>query len=136
MAYFANVEGEVINEYLKSSKGALFASSTVAKSSVSADSNGNRVLRKGTLLATIGSGTDSGKVGPYSVTAEDGRQTPANVIGFCDVRLNLRNGDMEAAYLYGGVVDSGKVIVDGVMGALTDDIKSALQSSTAQILFR
>ncbi len=136
MAYHVTESGVAVNEYLASAKNALFASSTVADGTVSADSNGDRVLRKGTVLAAITSGTDSGKVGPYDSGETDGRQTAANIVGISDRRLNLRNGDFETAYLYAGAVQESRVISDGTMGSLASAVKTAMQSEAMAILFR
>ena len=114
----------------------MFDSATVADGSVDADSNGDRILQKGTVLAAITSGTDSGKVGPYDTGASDGRQTAGNIIGISERFLNLRDGDFETAYLYAGVVTEDRVWSDGTQGSLSDAVKTAMQSNTMHILFR
>lgn len=136
MAYFETESGVAVNEYLYSPTGAMFDSATVADGSVSADSDGDRILQKGTVLASITSGTDSGKVGPYDTGASDGRQTAGNIVGISERFLNLRNGDFEVAYLYAGVVNEDRVWSDGVMGSLSDAVKTAMQSNTMHVLFR
>lgn len=50
----------------------------VYSSTVTADSDGRRLLAAGTILCEITSGTGDGKYGPYLKTATDGRQTIGN----------------------------------------------------------
>lgn len=74
------------NEFLRSTNPKPQTESyTVAKSAVpqTTDSNGNplKILQPGTAMAKITSGADSGKVGPFSAQATDGRQTLANLVG-------------------------------------------------------
>lgn len=136
MGYFQVESGVAVNEYLYSPKGAMFDSATVASGSVTADSQGDKILQKGTVLAAITSGVDSGKVGPYDTGASDGRQTSGNIIGICERFLNLKNGDFDTAYLYAGVVTENRVWSDGTQGSLSDAVKTAMQSNTMHILFR
>jgi hypothetical protein len=72
------------NEYLRSTVGLTFESYTCAASTIPADAKGAKVLQSGTVMAKITSGGDSGKIGPFSATATDGRQTAANIVGVCD----------------------------------------------------
>lgn len=94
------------NEYLRSTVGLVFESYTCARASVPADAEGNRVLQSGTVMAKITSGGDSGKIGPFSSTATDGRQTAANIVGVCDSFLpyQLNDFDREVAVLKAGRV--------------------------------
>ncbi len=137
MAYFDTKEGTAVNEYLATTKNALFASSTVAASTITADSDGDKYVRKGTVLAKITSGGDSGKVGPYDTDGvTDGRQTASNIVGILDRRLNLRNGDFDGAYLYAGVVKEDRVYSEGTIDNLTSTAKTAMNSEDKHILFR
>lgn len=100
------------NEYLRSTVGLVFESFMVAKTSVPADADGNKVLQAGTVLAKItsaaGSSTaaDVGLAGPFSAGALDGRQTAANILGVCDTFLpyQLNDGDREVSILKHGRV--------------------------------
>lgn len=94
------------SEYLRSTVGNRFESYTCARASVPADADGNRVLQSGTVMAKITSGGDSGKIGPYSTTATDGRQTAANIVGVCDSFLpyHLNDFDREVSVLKSGRV--------------------------------
>lgn len=94
------------NEYLRSTVGNRFESYTCARTSVPADTEGNRVLQAGTVMAKITSGGDSGKIGPFSAAATDGRQTAANIVGVCDSFLpyQLNDFDREVAVLKSGRV--------------------------------
>ena len=47
----------------------------VYSSTVTADSDGRRLIHAGTIMAEITSGTGDGKYGPYDPDAADGRQT-------------------------------------------------------------
>ena len=79
------------NEFLRSTNPKPQTESyTVAKSSVPSvtiDGNAEKILQPGTVMAkiTTAAGTstaaDVGKIGPFSSTATDGRQTAANIVG-------------------------------------------------------
>jgi hypothetical protein len=84
----------------------------VAASSVpsATDANGNvvKILQPGVVLAKITSGTDIGKVGPYSVDTvgvTDGRSASANIVGLNSTFLpwQLLERDVEVAVVYQGV---------------------------------
>lgn len=100
------------NEYLRSTKGHMFEHYTVAATSIPATAAGDKILQSGTVMAKITSaaGTstaaDVGKIGPFSATATDGRQTAANIVGVCDsfFPYQLVRGDREAAVLKHGRV--------------------------------
>lgn len=101
------------NEYLKSTVGMVFESYTLARTSVPADADGNKVLQSGTVVAVItsaagtSSAADVGKVGPFSATATDGRQTAGNIKGVCDsfFPYQLNDFDREISVLTVGYVD-------------------------------
>lgn len=73
------------NEFLRSTQDVKTESYTLAAASVPAVTidgvAGQKILQPGTVLAKITSGGDSGKVGPFSAAATDGRQTAANIVG-------------------------------------------------------
>lgn len=96
------------NEYLRSTVGNRFESYTCARATVPADADGNRVLQTGTVMAAITSGGDTGKIGPYSLGATDGRQTAANIVGVSDSFLpyQLNDYDREVSVLKAGRVVS------------------------------
>lgn len=95
------------NEYLRSTVGIRTESYTCATASIPADTDGNKVLQSGTVMAKITSGGDTGKIGPYSLGATDGRQTAANIVGVSDSFLpyQLNNYDREVA-----VVKAARVV--------------------------
>lgn len=136
MAYLYVESGVAVNEYLYSTIGAAFDSATLAASTVTADTYGNKIVNKGTVLARVTSGTDSGKVGEYDSEASDGRQTSGNIVGISDRWLDVTRGDGEMAYLYAGTVTTAKVICDGVQGTVGSTEKAAMQSTSMNILFR
>jgi hypothetical protein len=130
------------NEYLKHSRsGATFESYTVAASTIPADADGNKVLQAGTVLAKITSGGDSGKVGPFSATATDGRQTAGNIVGVCDsfFPYQLNDFDREAAVLVVGYVDPTRCyeytaaeVAPGTLGLAAGTITSLTTRSAAR----
>lgn len=73
------------NEFLRSTQDVKTESYTVAAASVPARTidgvPGQKILQPGTVMAKITSGGDSGKIGPFSAAATDGRQTAANIVG-------------------------------------------------------
>ena len=87
------------NEYLRSTRDLKFESYTFAKGTVTPDANGDIILQPGTVLAKITSGADVDKVGPYSPSATDGRQTAANIVGLNETFLpwQLLERDVEVA---------------------------------------
>lgn len=94
------------NEFLRSTQDIKTTSYTVAAGSVPAETidgfAGQKVLHRGTALASITSGADAGKVGPYSSTATDGRQIAANIVGLNNTFLpwQLMERDVEVASVY------------------------------------
>jgi hypothetical protein len=94
------------NVYLRSTQDIKTTSMTVAKGSVPAVTidgfADQKVLQPGTVLAKITSGPDSGKIGPFSAAATDGRQTAANIVGLCNTFLpwQLMERDVEVAVVY------------------------------------
>ena len=63
---------------------------------------GQKILQPGTVMAKITSGGDSGKIGPFSAAATDGRQTAANIVGINTTFLpwQLIERDVEVAVAY------------------------------------
>jgi hypothetical protein len=94
------------NEFLRSTRGIKTESYTLAAASVPAvtiDGNpGQKILQPGTVLAKITSGADTGKVGPFSAAATDGRQTLTNIVGLNRTFLpwQLIEHDVEVAAVY------------------------------------
>lgn len=134
--YLNTKSGVAVNEYLYSTVGTAFDSATLAASTVTADEDATKYVQKGTVLATITSGADSGKVGAYSTTATDGRQTSTNIIGILDTFAVVTDGDALVGYLYKGTVNEDKVTSDGTQGSVADAVKTALQTTSIDILFR
>lgn len=83
------------NAYLRSTVAVKTESYTCARATVPADTDGNRVLQTGTVMAKITSGGDNGKIGPYSATATDGRQTTGNIVGVNDSFLPYQLNDFD-----------------------------------------
>ena len=94
------------NEFLRSTQDVKTESYTLAASTVPARTidgvAGQKILQPGTVLAKITSGGDSGKVGPFSAAAADGRQTAANIVGlnmtFLPWQLMERDVEVSAVY--------------------------------------
>lgn len=63
---------------------------------------GQKILQPGTVLAKVTSGVDSGKVGPFSAAATDGRQTLANIVGLNNTFLPWQTieRDVEVSAVY------------------------------------
>jgi len=63
------------------------------------DGNDFKPLIKGTAMALI---TASGKVGPFSAAATDGREILANIVGLNDTQLDwqMNDRDVEIAVMY------------------------------------
>ncbi len=95
------------NEFLRSTNPKpLTESYTVASATVPSatiDGNVEKILQPGTVMAKITSGGDSGKIGPFSAAATDGRQTLANIVGLNLTFLpwQLLERDVEIAVVVG-----------------------------------
>jgi len=80
---------------------------TLDAATVTADGNGDKVLKAGTFVSKI---TATGKYGPYASGASDGRQTPSDdTSGYLLESVNLRDGDVIAGCLLNGSVLSARV---------------------------
>lgn len=91
--------GWKLRQPLKFRTGAeVIPSFVLASGTVSADSNGNKFVAKGTLVCKLTSGADSGKYGPYLKTASYGQQTLAyGAAAILTEGHDLSMGDEEAA---------------------------------------
>lgn len=138
MAFLNKTTGEAVNEYLAQTVGMVITSGTLASSTVSEDSNGNKILQKGVVLAKITSGADAGKIGEFNTDAgvTDGRQTAANIVGISDDRVDVTEGDKEVAVLIGGYVVEANVYADGTQGSLAAAVKTELNSDRINVTFR
>lgn len=137
------------NEYLRSTRGHIFESYTLAATSVPANAAGDKILQSGTVLARITSaaGTstaaDVGKVGPFSATATDGRQTVGNIVGVCDsfFPYQLARGDREVSVLkHGRVVAAacyeyvGAEVSPGTRGIITATQNALVGKNDLQLM--
>jgi hypothetical protein len=100
------------NVYLRSTKGCLFESYTVAASTVPSatiDGSTQKILQPGTVMAKITSGADAGKIGPFQASVTDGRQTLANIVGLLDTFApwQFLERDVECAVMYHGTAVQG-----------------------------
>lgn len=65
---------------------------TLDAATVTADANGDKIIKAGTFVSRI---TATGKYGPYATGASDGRQTPSDdTSGYLPEGVNLRDGDV------------------------------------------
>lgn len=94
------------SEHLQVKRGGI----TLAAALVTADVNGDKILKAGTFVSPATSGPSTGKYGIYASGATDGRQTPnADISGYLLESVNLKDGD----------VICGLVIHGSVLGART-----------------
>jgi len=123
------------NVFLRSTQDVKTLSRTLAASTVPAvtiDGNaGQKVLQPGTVLATITSGPETGKVGPFQAAVSDGRQTLANIVGLCNTFLpwQLMERDVEVAVIYEAAVVQANCIelnAGGAGIALTNTTAAAM----------
>lgn len=123
--------------FLRSTQDVKTNSYTVAKSTVRSQTidaaTGQKVLHKGTVMAKITSGGDSGKIGPFhnDASVTDGRQTAANIVGICNTFLpwQLMERDVEVACVYEAAVVQANCVE--YTGTLTTPVESALGNTTA-----
>lgn len=111
---------------VKTDSGMLAASTFPAKAA--GDGTPQKILQPGTVLAKITSGAESGKLGPFSAKATDGRQTVANIVGINITFLpwQLLEGDREVAYAYEASVEQPNCIEFDA-----DDLSIPLSDTTA-----
>lgn len=92
---------------------------TLDAATVSADGDGNKIVKKGTLVTKI---TATGKFGPYDGDASDGRETVSGDAGFTFETVNLADGDVVT-----GILIHGSVLEARVTGLDVSDVaKTAL----------
>jgi hypothetical protein len=128
------------NEFLRSVQDVKIESYTVAASTIPARTidgvSGQKILKPGTVMAKITSTAESGKVGPFSAAATDGRQTLANIVGL-DVTFlpwQLMERDVEIGVAYEATAIQGWCIeLDASSNeiALTNTTAAALQRGGA-----
>lgn len=117
------------NQYLRSTQDVKTVSRTLAKSTITSQTidghAGQKIVQPGTVLATITSGPQAGKVGPVMAGATDGRQTLTNIVGICNTFLPWQTieRDVDVAVVYeAAVVQANCLEYDaaGLAIALTD----------------
>lgn len=130
------------NEYLRSTKGQKTEPYTLAASTVPARTidgvAGQKILKRGTVLAKITSGADSGKVGPFQAGAVDGRADTANIVGLNNTFLpwQLMERDVEVAATYEcSAVQAWCIELDagGAEIALTNATRDAMRSGNVGV---
>jgi hypothetical protein len=128
------------NEFLRSVQDVKVESYTVAASTIPARTidgvSGQKILKPGTVMAKITSTAESGKVGPFSAAATDGRQTLANIVGLDMTFLpwQLMERDVEIGVAYEATAIQGWCIeLDASSNeiALTNTTAAALQRGGA-----
>lgn len=68
---------------------------------ITADSNGNKIVKNGTVLAKV---TATGKYGPYDEAALDGRELTPDVGVLVNGGVNCRDGDVITGHMLHGSV--------------------------------
>lgn len=123
------------NEFLRSTQDVKTESYTVAAATVPARTidtfTNQKILQPGTVMAKITSGDDSGKIGPFSAAALDGRQTAANIVGLDLTFLpwQLMERDVEVSVVYEASVVQGWCIE---LDASDDEV--ALTNTTRDLM--
>jgi hypothetical protein len=93
---------------------------TLDASLVTADADGNKILKAGTFVTPV---TATGKYGVYASGATDGRQTPsADVSGYLPEGVNLKDGDVIC-----GVYIECSVLAARVTPAVDATIRAAVK---------
>ena len=91
---------------------------TLAAASVTADGNGNKIVKRGQLLCKITSGGDVGKYAPFNSGASDGTQTVNDDSGYLLETMNLRDGDVVCGMVLQGAVLKARVTPSSTFSAL------------------
>lgn len=125
------------NAYLRNTQHVRYEHYTLSSSVVpteTIDSTTQKRVFPGTVIAKITSTGESGKVGPFSAAATDGRQTLANIVGLLDTflpwELLEHDCDVSVAYVATAVqawcfeLDAGNLRI-----ALTNTTADAMRST-------
>lgn len=87
---------------------------TLSAASVTADSDGNKIIEAGTFVTPITAGgapAEVGKYGVYDTAATDGREAASpDVSGYLLEGVNLRDGDVVCGLLIHGSVLQARVV--------------------------
>lgn len=132
------------NQYLRSTDLILTTSYTLAASTVTAetiDTFSGKVAQSGEVMASITSGVDIGKIGPFQATMTDGRQTTANIVGILDTFLpwQLNERDVEVSVVYEASVVQAWCFERNAAGAriaLTNTTRDAMVALAGTRLIR
>jgi len=147
MPYFKKKQSIMPNEYLYSTTGNLFKTYTLSLSAVTdssvtnsmanlVDSDTNYFVNKGWVMASITSGEENGKIGPYDSSASDGRQTTTNIIGLNDTFADLTDGDKDVGVLYVGTVNTALLYYEGTLGSPSTTVQDYLRTRNMDITFK
>lgn len=83
---------------------------TLAAAAVTADGNGDKILKAGTFVTPLTGGASVGKYAPYASGGANGAGAPsADVSGYLLEAVNLRDGDVICGVLITGSVLSARV---------------------------
>ena len=91
---------------------------TLAAASITADGNGNKVVKRGTLMCLITSGGQVGKYAPFNSGASDGTQTVSDTSGYLLESMNCRDGDVVCGMVLQGAVLKSRVTPSSTFAAL------------------
>lgn len=113
------------NEYLRSTQDVKKDPYTLSAASVPIeviDGSDQKMIKPGEVMASITSGPEAGKIGPYStdtVGVTDGRSDVANIVGLEDTWLpwQLLERDVEVAVTYECTATQGWCTVRDATGA-------------------
>lgn len=122
------------NEFLRSTQDVKYEHGTFAANgipSVTIDGSTQKVLQPGVVLARITSGSNVGKLGVFSASATDGRETLTNIVGINSTFLpwQLLHRDVEVAY-----VVEARVVQAWCLEYDADDVAVELSNTTADAL--
>lgn len=101
--------------------GAKRVGATLDNTLVTADADGDKILKAGTLVSQVDA---TGKYGPYDSAATDGRENITDSDGFIVESVNLRDGDVIVGLLIHGSVLNARVT--GVDQAAKDQLSGRI----------
>jgi hypothetical protein len=91
---------------------------TIAAAKITADGNGNKIVKKGQLMVKLTSGTSVGKYAPFNSGGSEGEQTVTDDSVYLLETMNCRDGDVVCGGVIQGAVLKSRVTPSSTFAAL------------------
>lgn len=91
---------------------------TIDSASITADGNGNKIVKKGQLMCKLTSGGSVGKYAPFNAAGTHGEQTVNDDSVYLLESMNCRDGDVVCGAVIQGAVLKSRVTPSSTFAAL------------------